>query len=279
MAGYAAAYSRSFDFGRAFGHVFSAVWRNAPVLLALNGCVIVASFALQMGLRALIGPAPYAPGSHLSGAAIAAFVFGAVVSLLQIGFQTAVVNYLVGGERSGPPRSFGESFTECAGVGARKCLPIVGLYLLQAIPIYIGLLFFLIPGVILALVWLVTAPALVNEDIGVFAAFSRSADLTRDNRAVLFGFSLVLWILLIVAFYAILGVGIMLFAGLGMSAGLGSPSLASSPAAGPMVIVAGLLASVAFTLVSCLAMSISASAYNELRRVKDGGQDVATVFN
>ena len=50
----------------------------------------------------------------------------------------------------------------------------------------IGFSFFVVPGVILACVWMLVLPVLVEERAGVFAAFERAAKLSRGVRWQLF---------------------------------------------------------------------------------------------
>jgi len=48
--------------------------------------------------------------------------------------------------------------------------------------VMVGFLFLIVPGVILAICWLVSAPVLVVEKVGVFRAMERSLALTRNHR-------------------------------------------------------------------------------------------------
>ncbi|MSX02641.1 MAG: hypothetical protein F2813_05710 [Actinobacteria bacterium] len=79
-----------------------------------------------------------------------------------------------------------------------KLWSILLLSIVTGILIVIGFFFFIIPGIILALMWLVAVPALVAEDLGVFAAMSRSSELTKGNRWRLIGVFILIYILLIV---------------------------------------------------------------------------------
>jgi hypothetical protein len=67
-----------------------------------------------------------------------------------------------------------------------KFLPMLGLAILLGVGIFVGALLLIVPGVMLALAWSVAFPALVLEDRGVFAAFGRSAALTRKRRWSIF---------------------------------------------------------------------------------------------
>lgn len=75
-----------------------------------------------------------------------------------------------------------------------KLLPLLGLSIVIGVLVSIGLVFFIIPGIILGLIWLVAFPVMVIEDKGVFASMSRSGELTKDNRWRLFGLMILVYI-------------------------------------------------------------------------------------
>jgi hypothetical protein len=65
--------------------------------------------------------------------------------------------------------------------GFKYSLPLFGLTLLVAIPVTLGLILIIVPGVLLFLRWSVAGPAMVTEQFGVFAAMRRSAELTKGR--------------------------------------------------------------------------------------------------
>jgi hypothetical protein len=69
---------------------------------------------------------------------------------------------------------------------ARKFWPLLGLAILVCLGVGLGAILLIIPGIILGLAWSVAMPALVLEDRGIFAAFRRSAELTRHRRWSIF---------------------------------------------------------------------------------------------
>ena len=81
-----------------------------------------------------------------------------------------------------------------------KLLPLLGLTIVVGILVSIGLVFFIIPGIILGLVWFVAVPVLIIEDKGVFDSMSRSGELTKGNRWRIFGLGLVVYIGVFVVF-------------------------------------------------------------------------------
>ena len=75
--------------------------------------------------------------------------------------------------------------------GAKFFLPLFAVNLLAFLGIALGCILLVVPGVMLALAWMVVGPALVVERTGITEVFGRSADLTRDNRWRLFGLLLI----------------------------------------------------------------------------------------
>lgn len=101
-----------------------------------------------------------------------AWLAGSVVRIVQDVENDGQVDYTVG---------------ELLGSVWPRLFSIIGLQIVLGIVIFIGLIFFVIPGIILALVLAVALPALIAEGIGVFASMSRSADLTKENRMRILG--------------------------------------------------------------------------------------------
>ena len=80
--------------------------------------------------------------------------------------------------------------------------------ILVLVPAELGLFLLIVPGVLLLLRWCVAGPALVTENLGVFAAMRRSAELTKGRRGAIF-----LALLVAAVVYAVI-YGVMLgFAG------------------------------------------------------------------
>ncbi|MGA1212271.1 MAG: YciC family protein, partial [Solirubrobacterales bacterium] len=99
------------------------------------------------------------------------------------------------------------SVGELFGLVAPRLFSLFLLSLVVGILVGIGMIFFIIPGVILALMWIVSTPSMMVENKGVFESMSRSSDLTRQNRMRILGVGL----LLIVA-YIVIGLVVVLLA-------------------------------------------------------------------
>jgi hypothetical protein len=70
----------------------------------------------------------------------------------------------------------------------------------------IGLIFFIVPGVIVALMWIVAVPSMIVEDKGIFDSLGRSLELTKGNWMRILGVGAVI----IAAFIAVAAVSFLL---------------------------------------------------------------------
>ena len=75
---------------------------------------------------------------------------------------------------------------------------VAGASILAGIPIFIGLLLILVPGLYLITIWAVVVPVIVLEQSGVFASFGRSQQLVRGHGWHVFGTLVLAWVILLV---------------------------------------------------------------------------------
>lgn len=80
---------------------------------------------------------------------------------------------------------------ECLQRGLPLVIPALVIGFLLILGLGVASLLLVIPGIILAMVWYVVIPVAVVERPGIFAAFGRSATLTRGNRWRIFGIYLI----------------------------------------------------------------------------------------
>lgn len=120
--------------------------------------------------------------------------FAGIISLIvSLFFVGAVVN-LVGDLEDG--RRDEELSSLFSGVGP-VFWQLLAVAILAGIGIAIGLVLFIIPGLILITIWAVVVPVVVLEKPGVFAAFGRSRELVRGHGWPVFGTLVVTWLITI----------------------------------------------------------------------------------
>lgn len=85
--------------------------------------------------------------------------------------------------------------------------PLIGAGILEGLGIGFGLFLLVVPGLYLATIWAVIAPAIVVERRGVFDAFGRSRHLVKGNGWPVFGTIVVAYLIAIVATLAFTAIG------------------------------------------------------------------------
>jgi len=164
-------------YGGAFGTVWLAaliIWIPTAIVVALLG---------NDGILGLIG--------SLVQAFAGVWLAGTIVRIVQ--------------DVEGDGRvdaSIGELF----GMVWPRLISLLVLTIIAGIAIGIGLILFIIPGVILMLMWIVAVPAMVVEDKGIFDSLGRSFELTRHNWMRI----LAVGILILVAYLVIVFVMLLL---------------------------------------------------------------------
>jgi uncharacterized membrane protein len=163
----------SFDVGRAISYGWSAYWKNAGPLIVLALVVLVLNFAISVVGQNVSALAPRIV-LQLIG-----FVVGIVLAMGLIRASLAVV------EGRTPEVSL---LFQTDGFGNYLVASI-----LATIGIFFGILLFIIPGVILAIMWHFFGYVIVeNPATGPVDALRRSADITRGNRWQLLGLGILL---------------------------------------------------------------------------------------
>jgi hypothetical protein len=99
--------------------------------------------------------------------------------------------------------SLGELFRSVTAV----IWPLILVGLVMAICVVIGLILFIIPGLILLTIWAVAAPVMVVERPGVLGALGRSRELVRGNGWQVFAVIVVIFVLILVVSIIISSIG------------------------------------------------------------------------
>jgi len=200
---------------------FGTVWIVALILL-IPAAIIVALLGND-GLLGLVG--------SIVNLVATAWLLGSIIRVVQDVEEDGQVDWGVG-----------DVLSSVTG----KLVGIILLQIVVSILVFIGFIFVIIPGVILALMWAVSMPSLVVEDRGVFDSMSRSSELTKSNRMRILGV-----VLVVLAIYAVVLI-------------LGVLLTAAIPIVGVIALV--VLGVIAYPYVAI----ISTVLYYRLRELKDG---------
>jgi len=256
--------SAGFEIGRVVSRALSVVGKNffsflalatlsaLPVIVFTFFSVLTAAIGLHMG--PLIRPGTIS-------AVIVGFVAGYLLyfvfaNLLQAAMMHGTVVTLNGGHAS---------FFDCLATGVRHAVPLTIITVLATLGMMVGFVLLVVPGIILALAWSVIAPVRVTENTGILETFGRSARLTKGHRGSLFLLMLLFGVVVVVLDFVIRP--------------LAGVSLVATPgAATPLVLVA--LTALVQILTAMIGASLYASAYYELRVIKEGvgPEKLAAVF-
>jgi hypothetical protein len=206
------------DVGRVISETFSIYTSHAGVLL--GGAVVI------FGIIGIINGFLYDEGG---------FIFTLIIQILNLigtAIFTGMVVKVVQAERQGQVTSVGEMFESVTGVLGT----LVGNSILKGIAVGIGLILLIVPGIFLATIWAVTAPAIVVERVGVIDAFSRSWELVQGNFWPVLG-------AYVLGFLIVIGVSIVASA-IGVAIGLAGLII--------LIIIAGIITAPVLALISAI---------------------------
>ncbi len=197
---------RSLDIGHVLGATFGIIGRHPIVFLGLS--LIVAGLPYGLAQYFMLSP-EFTDGTLGAGffddfadAWIGIAGFGAglfilyfiLMTLLQAMLIVASIRDLRGQE---------VDIGTCLSEALNHLLPLVGLAILSMLGIIAGLFLFLVPGIILLLMWIVATPVLVAENQGVVDSLTRSNKLTSGSKGRIF----LLLIIFLIASTMISGLG------------------------------------------------------------------------
>ncbi|MES3152474.1 hypothetical protein [Sphingomonas faeni] len=250
--------SRGISVGNVFGRSANVIKDNPLATLGTSFALIALPQLLlgQIGLSAAVFDNIRAGSYALAG------LYGIVVGLLWLIASGALVQATVAHDEGRPanPR-------EMLRVGVSRCLPLFAVYMLFTLGISAGMMFLVVPGIMLAVMWSVSLPAIVAERPGVFGAFGRSRALTKGARWHVFGILLLAFVIYLLVSMA---VGVASVAGYGSLGALTGGGQVRMPIPTQPSLVFQLLQSIVSTVVLTWFTTVGASLFIELRDWKEG---------
>lgn len=240
----------SIDMGRVMSRGFDALLKNAvpffAVSLLLAGLpTLLMQWWMLNSLDGIVSdPDTFFPFGDFWAMAGLNMAVAVVSAALAQGILVRSTILHIGGR----PIDIGQSI----GVVFGLILPVVGLSILMAIIVGVGLMLLVVPGVILALMFCVAVPALVEEQGGVLASLSRSMELTSGSKLLIFVL-MILYVLFMMAVSLVFG----LVSGVGVLT------------TGNGVLVA-VVEAMSATITTAVGGTMVSSLYIELRTMKEG---------
>lgn len=168
--------NRNFDIGRVFNRTVGAVGANFPVFFGLSVLLTGVPQGVLGFYRGASGL-----GASETWSSTDQWMFAVSVGLLSVvcsfALQAAIVHGSVLDMNGRKAR-----FADCLATGIRHFMPVLAIGLLTVLALVIGLVMLILPAIFLAILFVVSVPARVVENQGIFASFSRSAVLTKGSR-------------------------------------------------------------------------------------------------
>jgi len=186
-------------------------------------------------------------------------ISGSVVAMILYRLAEGVIIYGAVEYLAGREQPFGVVMQRGLRRMVIRLVPLIVTALLTSFATGFGLLFCIVPGVILMVMFSVVAPIVVIEDIGPIEAIKRSIELTEGNRVQIF-----LCMLVYVAIGAVGGIAAAIVAAVaGYSAAQGSASMIP-------IIISVLMSGLFATAQTMVASVVDTVIYARLARVKSG---------
>lgn len=246
----------SFDLGRVIQRTFASIRQNWVIFTIASVILVGVPTLLQT----------YGMSTQIYGFNATNFLIAAVGWVLWIVgtymLQGMVVKVAVSG-LNGKAMEFGAAFE----AGIKLFLPLLGLGIVVGLGTFVGILFLIVPGIIVAVMWSAATGAVVVEGRGVFESLQRSRDLTRGYRWPIFGLAVIYFVVSMVIGLLVGGIG----AATGGSFLNGSTNMVVNMAAN----------AISNILTGVIGGAGAAALYYELRSVKEGvgPEQLASVFD
>ncbi len=243
----------TFDIGRVMGRSFAVFGREGLPIAALAVLLVGVPQAIWTAMlrSTMLSTTPVGGMWDAHVARIMSSLFSVPMALGTLALFLCTTNFYIAAIRFLAQRETGQGGTlgEALKAAPGLLLPTLVVMLLGYLGVTVLMLLFIVPGVVMALSWLVAIPVMVNERTGIIEAFRRSRALALGSR------------------------GRMLVAGLLILVMTMLLSMVSALAAGGMGGVS-VMPMVRQGLVTVLSAMIHAgfvaSVYAELRQVREG---------
>lgn len=225
----------------------AAIWGLSVLIFTLVGIVAVLAGGVSLVPQLLSGQRP---SIEIIQKLWPVFGVSALILMLAGMAQQCAGLHAALAEIAGRQTTFSENLK----FGVRNALPMLGLMILVVLAYMGGLILLVVPGVMMLLAFSVALPAALAEKTGVFGAFRRSRDLTRNNRWRILG----LWVIVSILSWVFTSI---------TQVASGGGQFPSNPGGWAIYLALSIIQSAIFGVAG---ICIYAALYAELRRIKEG---------
>jgi hypothetical protein len=163
-----------FRVGGALGRTSAVLSRNFPTFFVVTAIASLPKYLLTQGVIP-------APDDWLL--ALLLSVLGVFLWVVLATMSQAIVLYGAFQDMRGRGFKMGESVQ----IGLRRFFPVIGVATAVTLLGFLGLILFVLPGLLFFTQWFVAMPACVVEERGVWSSMGRSWELTLEHRWKIFG--------------------------------------------------------------------------------------------
>ena len=180
---------------------------------------------------------------------------GLLIAIVVRTVATGGITHIAASDQVGQRVGIGPAFA----TGLRLALPLLGLGLVVGLCVGLAALLLVVPGLMLAMRWLVAVPARVVECPTMGSSLARSTALTDGSRWRLFGLAVLLGVFGLIVESVVVGL---------------------ATAVGGGTVLVALMQIVAGTITTSISATGVAVCYMELRRIREGAtpSQMASVF-
>jgi hypothetical protein len=268
-------YMAPIDIGRIFGRAWRGLARNLKDVLI--GAIIVTLIMMALSVLQTI-PFTGDDGFNPMEAQSEAGYWMIVVLVMVINYLLYAAWWVYVDRISFRTTTGRDISARTAAMRALKLMiPVLFLAIITGIVMYVGMIFFIVPGVFIAICWAVYAPAYISEEnTGVFGALGRSWNLTSGRRLMVWVTGLIMMVILLALMFVSVGISM---SAVGFNAVL-DPS--TSMQLTPAYYVTTAIGAFITILTMGFYASYTNALYVDLVETKEGGLDsqaVADVFS
>lgn len=258
----------SFDMGRVMNRSFAGLFKNIkPIMLIIILCLVVSS-VLSAPIYFLDSTDP----TELLQSPIYWTVtsISSVFGFLFFMFICIFTDHFAFAHFTNRPANFRDVTLR----SLKLTIPIFFIVVLYYIASYIGMVFLIVPGVIISVGWAIIGPSYLHEETSLFGSFGRSWELTRGYKWWVWLAMIVMGIIMTVIF----GIAAVLLS-LTAYSGITDTDISSAFTVGAFFM--GLLFSLSMYLALALYASFITALYTELRELKEGplAEKMSAVFD
>ena len=258
----------SFEMGRVLSRSFSGLFKNIKYIFGAIILIFLINTVFSLPMY-FVNPGDFS-SSPVSSLYVVASIASVIALIFFMMFMSVFADHLAFASFTNRQVTFKAVFLR----SLKLAFPVLFVVILYVIASYIGMIFLIVPGVIMSIGWCVLGPAYLHEDTPLLGSFGRSWYLTSGYKWWVWLANIVMGIIVTILFSiaAVLLSASSLgqISGADMSVGFSTTSF-----------LGGLVFSVLIYLTIALYASFTTALYTELRELKEGplGERMSATFD